>query len=102
MRARTAARRSCATSGASGLQEALLDGPDLGQPARVPLLGGEAGGDERAHEVDRQLLADDPGADAEDVHVVVLDRLVRRVVVVADAGPDTGKLVGGDTDADAT
>lgn len=57
--------------------------------------------EEGLDEFDGDGLADDPGADAEDVHVVVLDPLVGGVVVVADAGADAGDLVGGDADADA-
>ena len=40
--------------------------------------------------------ADDPGAEAQDVQVVVLDGLMRRVGVVADGGTDPWKLVRGD------
>src|SRR5439155_22005219 len=51
---------------------------------------------ERRDEVTRQRRPDDLGAQAEDVHVVVLDALVSRVDVVADRRADTGKLGGGD------
>ena len=44
---------------------------------------------------------DDLGAEAEHVHVVVLDALVRRVDVVADRRADPGDLAGGDRGADA-
>src|SRR4029077_7876649 len=57
-------------------------------------------GERRAEEGERALRggldADDPGAEREDVHVVVLDALVRAVGVVADRGPDPAHLVGGD------
>ncbi len=43
--------------------------------------------------------ADDLGAQAEDVHVVVLDRLVGAVEVVADRGPDARQLAGRDRGA---
>src|SRR5437868_15057976 len=88
-------------SGASPRDEAFLDGDDLREPARMPRLVAEARVRERAHDLARDLLADDARADAEDVHVVVLDGLVRRVRVVAHARPDAGELVGRDADADA-
>src|SRR5436190_4001571 len=49
----------------------------------------------------RQRGADDARADAQHVHVVVLDRLVRGVGVVTHRGADAGKLVGGNRHAGA-
>ena len=48
-----------------------------------------------------ELGADHLGAEAEHVHVVVLDALVRGVDVVADRGADPRELAGGDRGADA-
>jgi hypothetical protein len=39
------------------------------------------------------LLPDDPCAQAQDVHVVVLDALASRIGVMAHTGADTGNLV---------
>src|SRR5262249_58707586 len=74
---------------------ASLDGLHLLEPPHVALLPREARGEVRAHEVVGEGGADDPGAEDEDVHVVVLYALVRRVRVVADRGPDPGDLVRG-------
>src|SRR5205823_1292200 len=57
--------------------------------------------EERAHEVGAQARPDDLGAEAEHVHVVVLDALVRGVPVVADRGADARHLARGDRSADA-
>ena len=74
---------------------------DLLQPPHVALGTVEACAEERLDEVARDARADDFGAEAEDVHVVVLDALVRGVDVVADRGPDPRLLAGGDRRADA-
>src|SRR5262249_1789388 len=52
-------------------------------------------------ELARDRRADDLGSQAEDVHVVVLDALVRAVRVVADRRPDAYDLARGDSRADA-
>ena len=54
-----------------------------------------------AHELAGERRADDLGAEAEHVHVVVLDALVRGVAVVADRGADAADLRGGDRGAGA-
>src|ERR671910_2138651 len=48
--------------------------------------------EERCDEIVRERGADDLRPEAEHVHVVVLDALMRRVDVVADRGPDPGEL----------
>ena len=48
-----------------------------------------------------ELDPDDPRAERQDVHVVVLDALVRRVRVVADGGAHAADLVRGDARAHA-
>src|SRR5690348_8364547 len=73
----------------------------LGEPVGVPSPAHEAGTEEGAHELAAELGADDLGAETEDVHVVVLDALVRGVGVVADRGTDPGDLRGRDRGADA-
>src|SRR5581483_2942352 len=78
-----------------------LECEHLRQAAAVPLLLAEARARERRDDVPCELRPDHARPDAEDVHVVVLDALVRRVVIVADARADSRELVRGDADADA-
>src|SRR5581483_10675135 len=62
---------------------------DLLEPRRVARLDRiELGTDERRDELACDRRPDHLGAQAEDVHVVVLDSLVRAVDVVADRGAD--------------
>src|SRR6266540_722416 len=75
---------------------ARLERADLREATRVPLLAVEPSGEERLRELQREGLGDDERPEREHVHVVVLDPLVRRVVVVADARADAGDLVRGD------
>src|SRR5256884_2617314 len=81
------------------LQEAALDAHHLRPPPDVTVLAAEARVGKGAHQLARERLADHACADAENVQVVVLHRLVRRVMIVTDAGPDAGALVGGDSAA---
>src|SRR5918994_5888551 len=74
---------------------------DFLQPLDVALAPVEARGEESADELDSELGADHLRAQAEHVHVVVLDALVRGVDVVADRCPNAGELAGGDRGADA-
>ncbi len=67
----------------------------------MTLFSVEACGQKRAHEVGGEARADHLRAEAEDVHVVVLDSLVRGVDVMTDGCPDTGDLARGDGGADA-
>ena len=64
-------------------------------------LAGKARGQKRRDEVERQSRANDTGTQADHVHVVVLNRLVRGVGVMADSGADAGKLAGGNRYAGA-
>ena len=64
-------------------------------------LAAEGRREEGERDLERGLRADDAGAEGQDVHVVVLDALVRRVRVVADGGADAADLVGRDAGADA-
>src|SRR6266511_2622254 len=67
---------------------------DLRQPTHIALPAVELRGQERAHQLARQLRTHHLGADAEHVHVVVLDALVRRVRVVAGRRADPRELAG--------
>jgi hypothetical protein len=62
----------------------------------MAVLTREARLEESRHQFLGESSADHPGSQAEDVHVVVLDHLVRGVGVVGNRGPDAGQLVGGD------
>src|SRR4029079_1871510 len=81
--------------------EPLLHFMELANAAAEVLLGAELGLQEGVDQLHGQLVADDLGAEAHHVDVVVLDALVRRVHVVAERGADAGDLVGGDAGADA-
>ena len=61
---------------------------DLLQSSDVTLAAVETCREEGAHELRRELAADHLRAEAEHVHVVVLDALVRGVGVVADRRSD--------------
>src|SRR5829696_437949 len=71
------------------------------QPRHVPLAAVEARAEVRADEVGRELGAHDLGAEAEHIHVVVLDALVGGVHVVADGRADPFELARGHRGADA-
>src|SRR5437870_4462338 len=76
-------------------------GGHLLEPRDVARATVEARGEERGDELARKRRANDFRAEAEHVHVVVLDTLVRAVGVVADRGADPRELAGGDRGADA-
>ncbi len=78
-----------------------FDVEHLVQPPQVAFFVGEVGGQKRPDEFHREFFANDPGSDAEHVHIVVLDSLVCRVRVVTHAGANAGDFVGGDADAHA-
>src|SRR5215469_5353709 len=58
-----------------------LDGQHLLQAAYMPLLSGEPCGEERIYQLVGNLFPHHPRRQAEHVHVVVLDALVRGVMV---------------------
>src|ERR1041384_6132194 len=74
----------------------LLPFLDLLQSSDAPLAAVERRGEVRAHELRGELGPHDFTTQAEHVHVVVLDALVRGVRVVADRGADAGDLRRGD------
>ena len=73
----------------------------LCQPAEVALLPRESRSEECLDQLSRKLDADDTGAKAKDIHVVVLDSLMGGLGVVAKAGANTVNLVCGDGRAGA-
>ena len=66
----------------------------------MALFAGEICGEERTDQVASGFRTDDARAEDEDVHIVVLDPLPGRVVIVADGGADAGDFVRRDTRAD--
>jgi len=66
----------------------MLERGDLLEPPEMPRFAGEGGPEKRRDDVLRQGGADDTRPDADHVHVVVLDRLMRCVRVVAHRRPD--------------
>src|SRR5689334_3298592 len=74
----------------------------LAQPADVTLGRGELGCQERIDQFLGDNRSHNPAADTEEVHIVVLDSLVSRVVVLNQAGPDPRNLVRTDRGADST
>src|SRR5215831_18198363 len=73
----------------------------LPQPVQISPLGDECCAEKRLDQLARQRLADDLRAEAEDVHVVVLDALMGRIRIVADRRPDPVDLARGDRRPDA-
>ena len=91
---------SC-VAGRSPGRRPRLDREDLVEPAAVAGLAAEPCAEERQRALERRLDPDDPRAEGQDVHVVVLDALVGRVGVVADRRAHAADLVRGDARADA-
>ena len=73
---------------------------DFVEAPHVALLVGERSAHERRDDLAYERGADDAAADAQDVHVVVLDALARRVGVVAGGRPHARDLIGRDAGAD--
>src|SRR2546423_10415141 len=78
-----------------------LDGEDLVEAAPMARLAAEFRGEECGRALEREFRTDDPRAQHQDVHVVVLDALVRRVRVVADRRADAADLARGNRRAHA-
>jgi hypothetical protein len=74
-------------------ENAAFDVHNFCEPSRVPGSGTVASAEKRPNDFERGFRADDSCTDAEDVHVVVLDALASGVGVMAEASPDSGKLV---------
>ena len=82
-------------------QVGAFEGEDFVEASVVLLIREEAGFEELGDELLCLFRGDDAGAEAEDIHVVVLHALPGGIFVVADGGADAGDLVGGDGGADA-
>jgi hypothetical protein len=74
-------------------QNASFNVDDLRQTSSVSRGGAIASAQERADDFEGALGADHACADAQDIHVIVLDALASGVSVVAKAGPNSGELV---------
>src|SRR5213078_4659921 len=85
----------------SDIRHSFLHCSNLLKPLDVPFPAVEARMQVGANEIDGERWADDLGAEAEHVHVVVLDTLVGGVNVVADRSSDARHLADGDRGADA-
>ena len=79
----------------------LLHLGELPHPTAEVFLGGELRAEVRLQQVERELVPDDLCPQAEDVGIVVLHALMRRVHVVTDGGANALHLVGADRGADA-
>jgi hypothetical protein len=80
-------------------KDSAFDVNDLGKPSGVSRLGSIPSTKERANNLESGLGTDDPSADAQDIHVIVLDALSSGVGVVTEARPNPRKLVGSNADA---
>ncbi len=74
-------------------QNAAFEVDNLGQPSSVSRSGAVSSSEERPDHLEGRLRSNDSCSDAEDIHVIVLDALACGVGVVAQASPDSGKLV---------
>ena len=82
-------------------QNSAFDVNDLSQPSGM--AGGRtvSGAQKRPNHLESMLRSDHSGADAQDVHVVVLDPLPGGVGVVAKTSANPRELVGGNTHANS-
>jgi hypothetical protein len=78
-----------------------LERSHFSKPAYAPFLAREAGGKKRVDQISCGERTDHSPAHAQDVHVVMLDTLVGRVVVLYGARTHTGSLIRTDGDPDA-
>jgi len=69
---------------------------DFTQPADMTFFLGKFGGEEGIDQFARDNKTYHSAADAEDVHIVMLDSLVSRVVVLNQPGAHSHNLVGTD------
>lgn len=60
----------------------------------MALFSGKTGSEKIANQIQRQLRPNDARTQAEDIHVVVLHTLVRRVTIVTQSGSNAGKFIG--------
>src|SRR5438094_26549 len=73
----------------------------LAQPPDVAFFLGEFGCQERIDQVPGDSRSHHPAANTEDVHIVVFDTLVSRVMVLNQPGPNPRNLVRTDRGADS-
>jgi hypothetical protein len=74
--------------------EMSLKRGNFGEPANVPLSAGKAGAEIGAHQFHCEFGTDDATSEAEDIDIVVFDRLPRREGVMAGGGADSAEFVG--------
>ena len=73
-----------------------FDGFYFFQSSSVSFLGCVTSAEEGFDDFEGQFGADDTGADAKDVHIVVFDPLSGGVGVVAEAGSNSWEFIGSD------
>lgn len=73
-----------------------FDVRNLGHPGSMPGSGTVASVEKCLHDLKGDLRPNHTGTDAENVHVIVLNPLAGRIGVMAEAGSDSRKFVGGD------
>ncbi len=82
--------------GSSGLRGFAFECRHFRQTPAMAIRTAETGREERLNELPGSRGADDEAAQADDVEVVVLDALMRRKVLVNQAGPNPCNFVRGD------
>jgi len=80
---------------------AFFEGFHLGETPYVTRLAGKLCGKIAVHEIECYIRPDDARPEHEDVHIVVLNALLRRVVVMAHRSAYAFEFVGGDGNTDA-
>ena len=78
-----------------------LNRVDFAQPAGVARFAAEVRREKCSDKINRQFRANNPRAQAEHIHIIVLYPLMGRVVIVADRCADALHLIGGHARAHA-
>lgn len=67
----------------------------------MPFLAGELGVEKGVSKLARRFGPDNTGTQNQDIHIVVLNALVRGIHVVTETGANAGQFIRGDRSADA-
>jgi len=73
-----------------------------GKTASMPVLRHIAGSEERINNFKCQLGTDNPAPNAKNVHVIMLDSLMRRVRIMTNSSTNARNFVGGHADSHTT
>jgi len=71
----------------------LLERVHFGHPAKMVFSTGEPGGEKGSDQFKSKRRAYNPPTQAGDIHIVVLNALMRGEYVVNESGPSAGNLV---------